>query len=177
MISILISDKEPSDALQSWKTKNCKHCSMKILPNRTCITTRSWLFNNCSPFKRNGKDPERPQIASRRKVVRSSCMTMPSHMLLKRLRKHCWTWNGKFSNTQLTTRHCSFWLSSIQIEHGLSGERFSNAAEMCEMNRWMDQKMIFFRRGICELPERWETVVKNDGKYFWFMLYRFFSFQ
>jgi len=28
-------------------------------------------------------------------------MTMPSHMLLKRSRKHYWNWNGKFSRIQL----------------------------------------------------------------------------
>lgn len=54
------------------------------------------------------------------------------------------------------------------IQHGLSGECFSNAADV---RKWIDEWIAskddsFFRRGIRMLPERWEKVVENDGKYF-----------
>lgn len=54
------------------------------------------------------------------------------------------------------------------MQHGLVGTRFRNAEEV---RKWIDDWIAakptsFFRHGIAMLPERWEKVVENDGKYF-----------
>lgn len=54
------------------------------------------------------------------------------------------------------------------ISHGLSEQRFTSYEET---KNWIDSWIAskdeeFFRHGIQTLPERWEKVVANDGKYF-----------
>lgn len=54
------------------------------------------------------------------------------------------------------------------MQNGLVGTRFRNAEEV---RKWIDDWIAakptsFFRHGIAMLPERWEKVVENDGKYF-----------
>lgn len=54
------------------------------------------------------------------------------------------------------------------MQHGLSEQRFLNDEDV---KQWLDwwknlKKEEFFYRGIHMLPEKWETVLKNNGQYF-----------
>lgn len=54
------------------------------------------------------------------------------------------------------------------MQHALTGQRFRNVEEI---RKWLDdfiasKPMSFFRQGIRQLPERWQKVIENQGKYF-----------
>lgn len=54
------------------------------------------------------------------------------------------------------------------MTHGLAEQHFSNYNEVKQwIDSWIAEKSTeFFRRGIRNLPERWEKVVASDGQYF-----------
>ncbi|KAG5325824.1 MOS1T transposase, partial [Pseudoatta argentina] len=53
------------------------------------------------------------------------------------------------------------------MAHGLADRRFHSYEEAQKwIDSWIASKVMFFRRGIHVLPERWEKVVESDGKYF-----------
>ncbi|KAG5321377.1 MOS1T transposase, partial [Pseudoatta argentina] len=54
------------------------------------------------------------------------------------------------------------------MAHGLADRRFHSYEEVQKwIDSWIASKdMLFFRRGIHVLPERWSKVVESDGKYF-----------
>ena len=54
------------------------------------------------------------------------------------------------------------------IQHGLADQHFRNHDEVRNwIDTWLGVKPTeFFRKGIRELPERWEKVVASDGQYF-----------
>jgi len=55
----------------------------------------------------------------------------------------------------------------LSLQHFLSGKEFKNKDNVhTGMSDFFASKSKdFYRRGIEELPQRWETVIENDGNY------------
>lgn len=54
------------------------------------------------------------------------------------------------------------------MQHGLADQHFTSYEEI---QKWLDKWIVsknehFFSRGIHLLPEKWEKVITNNGKYF-----------
>ena len=54
------------------------------------------------------------------------------------------------------------------MQHGLVDQHFTNFGEVKNwIDSWIaDKPAEFFKKGIHELPEKWEKVVASDGQYF-----------
>ncbi|EFN89022.1 Histone-lysine N-methyltransferase SETMAR, partial [Harpegnathos saltator] len=57
--------------------------------------------------------------------------------------------------------------SAFQVAHGLSDQHFNNYEEIEKwLNEWnASRDESFSRHGMQQLPDRWEKIIANDGKY------------